>query len=418
MKQFFKILKFEFLGYVKNKIFVGITLFLVAAIAVVTFIPNIVDAFSSPDGSTPSDGGEKPVMLITSEHKTLAQSVKESFSAVFEEYDVRLYDDSLDELKKAVTSGDAECAFVLESATSYTYYVDDLSMYDFNASSAESALREVAKLAAMLDYGLTLEQATQISSIEINGSVETLGKDQTNDFFYTYLMIMVLYMAILLYGQMVATNVASEKSSRAMELLITSAKPSAMMFGKVVASCLAGLSQLVAIFGSMFVFFNINRSAWDENGIINKLFDIPPHLLVYMLIFFVLGFLIYAFLYGAVGSTASKLEDINTSVMPITFAFVIAFIVVMISMSSGEVDSPLMIACSYIPFTSPMAMFTRICMSTVPIWEIILSVIILAASTVGVGFLSARIYRVGVLLYGNRPSIVKIIKTVFGKGKG
>lgn len=418
MKQFLKILKFEFFGYVKNKVFVGITLFLMAAIAVVTFIPNIVDSFSNPDGSTPSDGGDKPVMLIASEYKTLANSAKENFAAVFEGYDVKLYDGALDELKDAITSGDAECAFVLESATSYTYYVDNLSMYDFNATTAEGALREVAKLSAMLDYGLTLEQAAQIASIEIKGSVETLGKDQTNDFFYTYLMIMVLYMAILLYGQMVATNVASEKSSRAMELLITSAKPSAMMFGKVTASCMAGLSQLIAVFGSMFVFYNINRSAWDENGIINKLFDIPLYLFVYMLIFFVLGFLIYAFLYGAVGSTASKLEDVNTAVMPITFVFVIAFVVVMISMSSGDVDSTLMRVCSYVPLTSPMAMFTRICMSTVPIWEIVLSIVILVASTVGVGFLAARIYRVGVLLYGNRPSIVSVIKTVFGKEKG
>ena len=131
---------------------------------------------------------------------------------------------------------------------------------------------------------------------------------------------------------------------------------------------------------------------------------------MYMLVFFVLGFLIYAFLFGAVGSTASKLEDINTSVMPITFLFVIAFIVVITAMSSGEVDTPIMRVCSYIPFTSPMAMFTRIAMSTVTWYEIAASIGILIASVIGVGVLSAKIYRVGVLMYGTKPKLTDILK--------
>ena len=132
-----------------------------------------------------------------------------------------------------------------------------------------------------------------------------------------------------------------------------------------------------------------------------------------MLVFFILGFLIYAFMFGAVGSTASKLEDINTSVMPITMLFIIAFFVVMFSMTSGSVDNVLMTVCSYIPFTSPMAMFTRICMSTVPMYEILISIGILIGSTVGVGVLAAKIYRVGVLMYGTTPKIGNIIKAVW-----
>ena len=101
--------------------------------------------------------------------------------------------------------------------------------------------------------------------------------------------------------------------------------------------------------------------------------------------------------------------------MPITFLFIIAFMVVMISMSSGAVDNTAMLICSYIPFTSPMAMFTRICMSTVAWYEIAISIAILIASTIGIGILSAKIYRVGVLLYGMPPKIGTILKTVFKK---
>ena len=250
-------------------------------------------------------------------------------------------------------------------------------------------------------------------NIFVSGSVESLGKDQMENFFYTYIMIFALYMVILLYGQMVATNVATEKSSRAMEVLITSAKPTSMMFGKVIASCLAGLIQLVAVFGSALVFYNLNKSYWGGNMIIDSIFNIPTELFVYMLVFFILGFLIYAFMFGAVGSTASKLEDINTSVMPITLLFIIAFIVVVTSMSSGNIDNTLMTVCSYIPFTSPMAMFTRICMSTVPLYEILISIAILIGSTVGIGVISAKIYRVGVLLYGTTPKLGAILKAVW-----
>jgi len=198
-----------------------------------------------------------------------------------------------------------------------------------------------------------------------------------------------------------------------MELLITSVKPVAMMFGKVMAACLAGLIQLVAIFGSAILFYSLNRSYWGENPIIASIFDMPPALFGYMILFFILGFLIYAFMFGAVGSTASKLEDINTSVMPITLMFVAGFMVVMFSFASGEVDNLLMKVCSFVPFTSSMAMFTRIAMSTVPWYEIAASVAILSASVVGIGVISAKIYRMGVLLYGTPPKLGAILKSIW-----
>ena len=295
---------------------------------------------------------------------------------------------------------------------SYVYYVENMSLYDANADIAREALTQVWRTNALMAGGLSAEEAVDIMSFTVTGEAVSLGKNQMDNFFYTYIMIFALYMVVLLYGQMVSTSVATEKSSRAMEVLITSAKPVAMMFGKVIAACLAGLIQLVAVFGSAMVFYKINEDYWGDNPIITSIFDIPADLLVYMLIFFVLGFLIYAFLYGAIGSTASKLEDINTSVMPLTFVFIIAFIVVITSMSGGDVNNLAMRICSYIPFTSPMDMFTRIAMSSVPLYEIIISIGILIASVVGVGVVSAKIYRVGVVLYGTPPKLSAIIKAV------
>ena len=410
MKQFSKILKFELKDYAKNKAFVGITLFLVVAIALVMFFPRIKAAFKSNDVTDTT--AEKAVMLVKSDDYQ-ADLVLTSFAAAFQDYDVQLTDLDTSSIKQAILDESAECAFVLTGSSSYTYYVNNLSMYDSNQAVAMEILQQIYQMQTMLEYGMTAEQAMEVMTFPVEGQVETLGKDQMQNFFYTYIMIFALYMVILLYGQMVAMSVATEKSSRAMEVLITSAKPINMMFGKVLAACIAGLVQLLAIFGSALLFYHINKSYWGSNEIIGSIFAIPPELLGYMLVFFLLGFLIYAFLFGAISSTVSKLEDINTAVQPVTFLFVIGFMVTILSMTSGNVDSTLMKVCSYIPFTSPMAMFTRIAMGTVAWYEIAASIVILIGSTIGIGVLSAKIYRVGVLLYGTPPKLPAIIKAVW-----
>ncbi len=412
MKQFEKILKFELKYYLKNKVFVGITVFLVLLITIVMFFPRIMDIFKS-DSGTDNTASELAVMLVKAESPEQSAIMKEYFASAFTDYDVQSTDEEIDTIKDKILSEEAECAFVINGAASYTYYVNNLSIYDANTGIADEVMQNIYQMNAMIDSGMTPEQAGEIMAVQIDSTTKSLGVDQMQNYWYTYIMIFALYMVILLYGQMVATNVATEKSSRAMEVLITSAKPTSMMFGKVIASCLAGIIQLIAVFGAALLCFNLNKSYWGDNMIVSSIFDMPPSLLGFMLIFFVLGFFIYAFLYGAIGSTASKLEDINTSVMPITMLFIIAFFVVMYSLASGNVDSILMKVCSLVPFTSPMAMFTRIAMSTVSWYEIIISIAVLIGSVIGVGFVSAKIYRVGVLLYGTTPKISSVIKAVF-----
>ena len=411
MKQFRRILEFEVKHYFRNKVFIGVTVFLVVLIAGIMFFPRITAMFKTND--IPDDtASDLSVMLVKADASEQADTVEEAFAASFPDYDVQITDIDISSIKDKILSGDAECAFVINGATSFTYYVDNLSMYDANLDIAAGVLQQIYQMNAMINSGMPAEDVAEIMNAQMEGEVESLGKDQMQNFFYTYIMITALYTFILVYGQMVATNVATEKSSRAMEILITSAKPTSMMFGKVIASCFAGIIQLAAVFGSALLFYNLNKSYWGNNMVISSIFNIPPELLAYMLAFFVLGFLVYAFMYGAIGSTVSKLEDINTLVMPITMLFIISFMVVIFSMSSGNVDNTLMLVCSYIPFISPVAMFTRIAMSTVPWYEIAICLAVLAGFIVGVGFLSAKIYRVGVLMYGTAPKMQNIVKAI------
>jgi ABC-type Na+ efflux pump permease subunit len=263
MKQFGTILKFELKNYFKNKIFVGVTIALVILIAGVMFFPRIQAAlesvgdntgteddavFESGEANTGTEDGA--VMLVAADNASDAEQIRDAFATVFTDYNIQIFEGDRNTMEEEITSGKVECAFVFDSLSSYTYYVDNLSMYDSNTYIADEILQNVYRMNAMMDKGITADEASQILSKEIHHEIERLGKDQMENYWYTYIMIFTLYMVILLYGQMVATNVATEKSSRAMELLITSAKPVAMMFGKVIASCLAGLIQLVCVFGS------------------------------------------------------------------------------------------------------------------------------------------------------------------------
>ena len=293
MKQFGKILKFELKSYFKNKAFAGITVFLVLLIATVMFFPRISGLLKLDKASDLSD---KPyVMLIKANDVAQADIVKSVFTNAFLDYDVQITDDSVDEIKEKIKSGKAKCACVMTDTVEYTYYVENLTMYDNNAAIADEVLQQIYQMNAMVNGGMSADEADKVMNIQITGTVESLGKDQMQNFFYTYIMIFALYMVILLYGQMVAMNVATEKSSRAMEVLITSAKPLSMMFGKVIASCIAGLVQLSAIFGSALLFYNVNESYWGDNMIVDSIFNIPPELFGFMLVFFCLAFLFMLF---------------------------------------------------------------------------------------------------------------------------
>lgn len=408
MKQFLTIFKYELKNYFKNKVFVGTTVFFVIALAVVMFFPRISSLFESDNSETPET--EKEVMLIIAENDETEKLISENFKAFFPDYNVKPFDGDLDSAKAMIKNEEAECAFEFKSLTSFTYFVNNLSMTDGNMQIAAEVMKNVHFIDSLVSAGVSPEIATEIVSSPIEFSSESLGKDQVMNFFYAYVMIFALYMVLVLYGQLVATNVASEKSSRAMELLITSAKPTNMMFGKVLSACVAGLTQLVAIFGSALLFFNINKDYWGDSEITRMFLDIPADLVGFMILFFLLGFFVYAFLFGAIGSLASKVEDVNSLITPVMLTLVFALYAVIFSISSGNTDGPLMKFCSFFPFTSPTAMFTRIALSDVPVMEIIISVAILLVSIVGVGFISAKIYRMGVLLYGKPPKIKEVIK--------
>jgi ABC-2 type transport system permease protein len=157
MKQFGKILKFELKNYMKNKVFVGVTVLLVVIIAVVMFMPRILNQ-SGDESDDKSIENPTEVMLLAGDNKENEKIAKEAFENVFPDYEIKIVDNDIKSIKKQITDGDADCAFVLKGLTSYTYYVENLSMYDNNQEAVEEILKEVYRSNKMLKSGLSESQ--------------------------------------------------------------------------------------------------------------------------------------------------------------------------------------------------------------------------------------------------------------------
>lgn len=249
------------------------------------------------------------------------------------------------------------------------------------------------------ENGLEKETSTTVASII--GSVFTF----------------VMYMFIMMYGAMVMNGVVEEKSNRIVEVMISSVKPFDLMMGKIIGIGLVGLTQLIiwiVLFGGIIygaTFFLANNPTMDSNGMISEINMLSSinwgTIILSFFLYFIGGYLIYASIFAVVGAAVDNVQDTQQFVMPITLIFIFAFYAGIYSVQNPY--GPLAFWCSLIPITSPIVMMVRIPFG-VPTWQILLSIAILYITIVLVVKFAAKIYRVGILMYGKKPNIKEIIK--------
>jgi len=218
----------------------------------------------------------------------------------------------------------------------------------------------------------------------------------------------VMYLAILMYGQIVLGAVIEEKETRIAEILFSSVKPFALMMGKLVGVSLVALTQL-AIWGlafSVFALYGVGILA--SQGTRANIPSIPFSHYIYFGLFFLLGYFIYATIYALVGSMVTTAQEGGQLAMPIILILVVSFY--LFWPVSRSPDSPFSFWVSMIPFTAPVAMLVRIVTQTPPFWQIALSLLIGFSSVLLIMWVAARIYRVGMLMYGKRASIPEAIR--------
>ncbi len=255
---------------------------------------------------------------------------------------------------------------------------------------------------------------------------------------------MIIYMFIVIFGGMVMSSVIEEKSSRVVEVLVSSVKATELMFGKIIGIALVAITQfllwvvltaaIIGIVGSIagpslladtdpatMVQMSAGvdaaqaeaiASAMSEPGemsvILTTLKNMPiATILVCFLVFFVFGYMLYASLFAAIGSAVENEGDTQQLQIPVTIPILIGFFIAIYAFKAPE--SPLVFWGSMIPFTSPIVMLARLPFG-VPAWEIIVSIVLLIATVVLCAWISAKIYRVGILVFGKKSTFKDLWK--------
>jgi ABC-2 type transport system permease protein len=219
--------------------------------------------------------------------------------------------------------------------------------------------------------------------------------------------VVLSFLTLVFYGLWVASGVVAEKSSRVMELLISAATAQQLVVGKILGIGLAGLTQVILVLLPSVVALLASGSIGDallgpDSGTGATLSSLSPGLLAAFLVYFVLGFGLYAALYAGAGSLLSREEDLQTVALPLSIPAVAGYLPAVLALS-GSTTWLVRIA-SYIPLWSPFAMMARLAVGRVAPWEIALSVGLLVVTVPLVTLLAIRVYRAGVVMYGQPPS--------------
>lgn len=247
-----------------------------------------------------------------------------------------------------------------------------------------------------------LSKGIDIETINVRGEQE---KGQT--FVLAYVLLMILYLTILIYGMMVMRGVIEEKHSRIIEVMLSSVRPFQLLLGKILGIGLVGLTQYF-IWASFALILSALAAAQAMMFSSVKLPHISFSLMFFFIAYFICGYFLYATLYAIVGAVVSSEEDGQQMQMPVTMTLVLQM--VFSSVVLFNPNSTLAIVLSLIPFFTPVLMFLRITVEQPPWWQITLSFVLLIATMLGCVWLAAKIYRVGVLMYGKRPNLPELMR--------
>jgi ABC-2 type transport system permease protein len=217
-------------------------------------------------------------------------------------------------------------------------------------------------------------------------------------------MLFFIYMTVLMYGITVMRGVMEEKQSRIVEVIASSVKPTQMMLGKLVGIGLVGLTQYGIWVGSAAALTAAGASMVSRQGF--KMPTIPFSLLLYFVAFFILGYFLYATLYAMVGAICATEEEAQQAQMPVTMIIIVPML--LFPMVMNNPSSGVSMALSLVPFFAPTLMMMRIGLVNPPVWQVLLSMALMVATILIAVWVAARIYRVGILMYGKRPSIAEL----------
>lgn len=340
------------------------------------------------------------------------------------------------DLKNQVKNGKLDILLVLTRASNntnstnstnsdlqFTYYTTSNPSSDGNVSQVQAVANQLNVLDKSSRLGLTPAQTRSLFAPAQFSDVN-LGQSQSNrsqsdivaGYILAYAGNVLIYMAVILYGMGVAMGVAEEKGSRIMEILVNAATPFQLLAGKIIGIGAAGLTQmalLVAVgIGALLLQLPLKAALLGSNtgGLNLNITGASISLLVLLLLYFILGYLLYAALYAAMGALVKRQDEVQNAVQPLTLLLVFGYIVSFFGIYTPNALWFRIV--SYVPFWSPTTMLVRVAAGGVSGWEIPLTVVLMGIGIVICTYIAGRIYRYGILMYGQRPGLGKLFKLV------
>jgi len=324
----------------------------------------------------------------------------------------------VDDLRNQVQSGQLDAFLVVpEGATEgraaaefHTKNPGEITMTD----SIDQAVSDAVIAQRLHDRGVNVQdvgplvKGVEVKLMKVTAGGETEEKGQT---FVTAIVVgMILYITLIVYGVTTMRSVIEEKSSRVMEILVASVRPLHLLLGKILGVAAVGLTQYAiwVVLAGLVSAYGITVASMFRPGASLPELHLPWALLASMMIFFLCGYFLYASLYAAIGAMCSTDQESQQLQTPVTLLLVTGFLLFNIILH--DPNSTQSFVLSIIPFFAPILMVLRISMQTPPLWQIALSIAVSVLTTAGIVYFSARVYRVGVLMYGKRPSLVELVR--------
>ncbi|MDA1967012.1 ABC transporter permease [Bacillus cereus] len=404
MRNFWIVLGQTYWDRVRTKIFIGMTLLLIGGGIFLFSFPTLVQKFSGEKEKA------KVVFISEAPNVTVDQS---NLSKALPEWDWSLGDKTkLNQYKQQLLDKKVEALFILKEGAGAEPVLDYFMKLDNPKliQSAQVFVQNQYFQSAVVKQQLS-EEAVKSLTMNVQATKQNLNNEETSSFLLVYLLVAIMYLAITSYGNAIATAVASEKASRVMEVMVTKVSPVHMVFGKILGVGLASLTQLFIFFFSMALYiksgiFKVSDSFFGVNSDVNM---ITGEHAAYFLLYFVLGYFVYAALFAVFGSMVSRPEELSGTTMPITLILMGSLVVellVVLDNPEGLVSR----VTSYVPFTAPISMVVRIINGSVGSLEIITSMVVLLASISLIAMFAAKVYPKGVLRSGKSLKFSQLLK--------
>ena len=321
------------------------------------------------------------------------------------------------DLRAEVSRGELDAFLVVpkdvlagKAATLHTRSLGEIGL----ATSLRRAVGNAAIARRLKDQGIRIEnpndlfRAVEVTPVKVTKEGDVEEKGQT--FAVAMGMALVLYTTLLVYGLATLRSVLEEKTTRIVEVLVSSLRPFQLLAGKLLGVAAVGFTQYViwTVSGGLLATYGAGVvAAFSPQGSPEKI-HIPISLLVSSVIYYVAGYFLFASLYAAAGAMVSSDEEAQQVQMPMTLVVVLSFLFFPFIMRNP--NSTTSVVLSLVPFFSPILMTMRIALQMPPFWQIALSLALMLVTTIGIVYLSAKIYRVGILMYGKRPSVVELLR--------